>query len=194
MRTALLLGDARVSLDLLTDTKLTITSTTLDGVATTTEVKAPKLDPAKNFTHTITVPERLASLNFRLAAKVDNLSKGGQKQEVSAVWSVDLNGIDKAEQTNSGHLSKFGDAYVYELLGKNGEPLAEQQVVFNFKHRDFNRQENIPLKTDEKGRVALGALVGLENVQAPSPNGRGGNWRLDNYERTVCRHLYVTYG
>ena len=194
VRTALLLGDARVSLDLLTDTKLTITSTTLDGVATTTEVKAPKLDPAKDFTHTITVPERLASLNFRLAAKVENLSKGGQKQEVSAAWSVDLNGIDKSEQTNTGHLSKFGDAYVYELLGKNGEPLAEQQVVFNFKHRDFNRQENIPLKTDEKGRVALGALAGLENVQAPSPNGRGGNWRLDDYERTVPGAIHARAG
>jgi hypothetical protein len=194
VRTALLLGDARVSLDLLTDTKLTITSTTLDGVATTSEVKAPKLDPAKDFTHTITVPERMASLRVMLTGKVDNLSKGGQKQDVSASWGVEVNGIDKTEQTSAGHLSKFGDAYVYELLGKNGEPLAERQVVFNFKHRDFNRQENIPLKTDEKGRIAMGALAGLETVQVNAPDGSYGFRRLDDFKRTWPGAMHAQAG
>ncbi len=194
VRTALLLGDARVSLDLLTDTKLTITSTTLDGVATTSEVKAPKLDPAKDFTHTITVPERLASLRVALTGKVDNLSKGGQKQDVATAWQVQLNGIEKTEQTSAGHLSKFGDAYVYELIGKNGEPLAEQQIVFNFKHRDFNRQENIALKTDEKGRIALGALTGLENVQGQAPNRPPGTWTLNEFGRTWPGAIHARAG
>ena len=61
---------------------LTIASTTLDGITVTNEVKAPKFDPAKAFTHTFTVPERLASLRITLNGKVANLSKGGEKQDV----------------------------------------------------------------------------------------------------------------
>ena len=84
VRTALLLNDAQVSLDLLQNPKLTITSTTLDDVETTSEVPIEKLDPAKVYTHTITVPERLATLTVTLTGQVEKLSKGGEKEDLSA--------------------------------------------------------------------------------------------------------------
>ena len=194
VRAALLLGDAQVSPELLQETKLAITSTTLDGVSTTSEVKAPKLDPAKDFTHTITVPERLASLKVTLTGKVDNLSKGGEKQDLSASQSWPLNGIDTTEATNDGHLSKFGDSYVFELLGKNGEPLADQQIVFDFTHRDFTRMVNAALRTDEKGRVILGALHEISDVQAHTPNGRMGAWPLAESARTWPAFIHANAG
>jgi autotransporter-associated beta strand protein len=194
VRAALLLGDAQVSPELLQETKLAITSTTFDGVSTTAEVKAPKLDAAKDFTHTIQVPERLASLTVTLSGKIDNLSKGGEKQDLSASQSWPLNGIDKTEATNDGHLSQFGDSYVFELLGKNGEPLPDQQVVFDFTHRDFTRQEHVALRTDEKGRVILGALNDLSDVQAHTPNGRVGAWALAESARTWPAFIHANAG
>lgn len=194
VRAGLLLGDAQLAPELLRDPKLTITSTTLDGVSTTAEVKAPKLELAKVFTHTLQVPERLAALTVTLSGKVDNLSKGGEKQDLSASKSWSLNGIDKTEATNDGYLSKFGDNYLFELLGKNGEPLPDQQIVFDFTHRDFNRQEHVPLRTDEKGRVQLGALNELSLVQAHLPNGRTGAWPLAESARTWPAFLHAKAG
>src|SRR5262249_18369023 len=52
IHTALLLGDAQVAPNLLVESVLTIATTTLDGITTASEVKAPKLDPARAFTHT----------------------------------------------------------------------------------------------------------------------------------------------
>jgi hypothetical protein len=52
IRAGLLVNNAQVGLDLLQDTKLTITSTNLDGVKTTSEVKGLKFDAAKVLTHT----------------------------------------------------------------------------------------------------------------------------------------------
>ena len=133
IRAALLINDAQVSLDLLQDAKLTITSTNLDGVATTQEVKGLKFDAAKVLTHTIKVPERLHTLNVTLTGKVDVLTKGGEKQDLSDSEDWKVNEIDKHEQTNDGHLSKFGESYVYELLGKDGEPIADQQIVLQLR-------------------------------------------------------------
>ena len=187
VRTALLLGDAQVSPELLQETKLSITSTTLDGVATTAEVAGPKLDVKKDFTHAFQVPERLASLSVTLTGKVENLSKGGEKQDVAASRTWVLNGIDKTDATNDGHLSKFGGDYVFELLGKNGEALPDQQVVFDLTHRDFAQAEHIALRTDEKGRVMLGALHELSKVLAHLPNGRSGEWPVAVFRADMAR-------
>ncbi|MDD5349659.1 MAG: hypothetical protein PHQ12_05560, partial [Chthoniobacteraceae bacterium] len=136
VRTALWAGEpaegARVPLELLKEPKLTLTSTTLDGISTTQEIPAPKLEAGALFTHEFTVPDRLARLSAVLSGKVEQLTKGGEKRtlEASAAW--ELNGIIKTEQTADGHLSRFGGEYVYEALGRNGEPLADQTVVFEF--------------------------------------------------------------
>jgi autotransporter-associated beta strand protein len=190
----LLLGDAQVSLELLTDAVLTIASTTLDGITVTNEVKAPKFDPAKAFTHSFVVPERLASLRITLHGKVANLSKGGEKQDVNAGANWEVNGIEKTELTSDGHLSKTSDGYIYELLGKNGEPLADQQVVFQLRHRDFQHQVYAPLKTDDRGRIALGALAELREVKARTPNNRERQWDLRDFERTWPTALHAKVG
>ncbi|MEO6738994.1 MAG: hypothetical protein ABIP20_02010, partial [Chthoniobacteraceae bacterium] len=156
VRTALMLGEAHLDPVLLTEPKLTVTSTTLDGISTTREVKDLKLTAGGVLTHSLSVPERLASLTVTLSGKVDILSAGGEKRDVSANHTWTLNGIEKTDAASDGYLSKFGNDYVFELLGRNGEPLADQQAVFTFKHREFARTQSIALRTDEKGRVELG--------------------------------------
>ncbi|MDQ3625074.1 MAG: hypothetical protein M3463_21780, partial [Verrucomicrobiota bacterium] len=194
VRPALRLGGALVPLDLLEETRLIITSTTLDGVSTTSEVNALKLDPARIFAHTITVPERLAQLTVTLSGKVKNLSAGGEENELSAKRTWQLNGIDKTAATNDGYLSRFGNRYVFELLGKNGESLPDQQVLFRFTHRDFSKEEIIPLRTDEKGRIHLGELKDIWKVGAKLPNGRTRTWGLRDSERAWPESIHAKAG
>ena len=194
VRASLLLGDILLPLPLLKDAQLTITSTTLDGIATTQEVKAPVLVADKIFTHTITIPDRLARIDVALSGKVEMLSKGGEKQNLSAGDGWEVNGIVKTEATNDAHLSRFGEGYVFELLGRNGEPITDQQVVFEFTHREFKRHETVALRTDDAGRIALAALPGVRAITAKIPNGRSGGWSLDTIKRTASEGLHGKSG
>jgi hypothetical protein len=194
VRAALMLGESHLDPALIIEPKLTITSTTLDGIATTREVKDLKLSAGSVLTHTLSVPERLAQLTVTLTGKIEVLSAGGQKRDLNASHSWKLNGIDKTDATNDGHLSKFDGNYIYELLGKNGEPVADQQVVLNFRHRGFNNPKPVALKTDEQGRIALGSLPGIVNVQAKIPNGRESSWPLDESERNWSTDLHAAAG
>ena len=184
MRVGLLLGQATVPTALLKEMRLSITLTTLDGVATTSQIPLKDLNPAKDFTFPFTVPERLGSIKTTLTAKVENLSKGGAKDDLVAERTWDLNGIDQTDLVSDGYLSKIGGGYLYQLLGRNGEPMTDQQIVFEFTHRDFQKGLTIPMKTNAKGQVILGVLAGVQSVKAKAPNGRGGDWRLEEFHRT----------
>ena len=136
----------------------------------------------------------MAQLTVTLTGKVEVLSAGGEKRDLGASHTWTLNGIDKTDATNDGHLSKFEGNHVFELLGKNGEPVADQQIVFNISHRGFSRPQMVPLKTDDKGRIALGALPGITLVRAQCPNGRESNWELDDNERTWTSEIHAAAG
>ncbi|MFM7604088.1 MAG: hypothetical protein ACKO8Z_02675, partial [Prosthecobacter sp.] len=194
VRTALMLGETHLAPELLTEPKLTLTTTTHDGISTTREVKDLKLSAGSVLTHTLTVPERLASLSVTLSGKVEVLSAGGTKRDLNASHTWTLNGIDKTEATNDGHLSTFDGSRVFELLGKNGEPVADQMVIFTFKHRDFTRVQTHALKTDDQGRVALGKLDGIEQVSAKAPNGRSSTWPLEEADNTLSTIIQAIEG
>ncbi len=194
IRTALRLGESQLDPRLLSEPKLTITSTTLDGISTTREVKDLALSAGSALKHTLTVPDRLARLTVMLSGKVEVLSAGGEKRVLNASHTWSLNGIAKTDATNDGHLSKFGNDYVYELLGRNGEPVVDQQIVFTFTHRDFTRTESLALRTDEKGRISLGTLAGIRSFAAKAPNGREGRFELGDFARTWSEEIHAKAG
>ncbi|MCE2694245.1 MAG: hypothetical protein LW645_08265 [Verrucomicrobiaceae bacterium] len=194
VRTALMLDETHLAPELLTEPKLTITSTTHDGISTTREVKDLKLSAGSVLTHTLSVPERLASLAVTLSGKVEVLSNGGEKRDLNASHTWTLNGIDKTEATSDGHLSTFDGQRIFELLGKNGEPVADQPIVFTFKHRDFVRVQPHALKTDDQGRVALGKLDGIEQLTAKAPNGRSSSWTLEEADNTLSTIVQAVEG
>ncbi|MDH4451579.1 MAG: hypothetical protein QE570_00170 [Verrucomicrobiota bacterium] len=194
VRTALMLDETHLAPELLTEPKLTITSTTHDGISTTREVKDLKLSAGSVLTHTLSVPERLASLAVTLSGKVEVLSAGGTKRDLNASHTWTLNGIDKTEATSDGHLSTFDGQRIFELLGKNGEPVADQPIVFTFKHRDFVRVQPHALKTDDQGRIALGKLDGIEQLTAKAPNGRSSSWTLEEADNTLSTIVQAVEG
>lgn len=194
VRPDLMIGETHLAPELLIEPKLTITSTTHDGIATTREVKDLKLSAGSVLTHNFTVPERLTMLAVSLTAKVEDLSNGGEKRDVAANHTWELNGIDKTEAVNDGHMSIFDGQHVFELLGKNGESIADQQVIFTFKHREFNRPQTVALRTSDKGRIQLGKLDGIEAITAKIPNGRESTWPLEDADHTFTSVIQIREG
>jgi len=194
LRPALRIGGELLTPSLLEDVRIVITSMTHDGIATTSEVKGPKFSAERLFTHAFRVPDRLSQVRVELFARIPVLTKGGEKQDLSAteVWA--LNGIDQTESTYGGHFARFGVDHVFELLGRNGEPVPDQQVLFSFHRRGFQNPENVALGTDARGRVQLGRLDDIERVSAKAPNEAVAQLVLRDTRRTWPSVLHARSG
>ena len=189
IRTSLSLNGTPSSLSLLEDVKFIITSTDLDGIASSQEIPNFKIFEDRETTHEFQVPARLASISFTLTAKVKKLSAGGQKLDVSAGDSFTLNEIDRTEKVEDLHLLKSAVGYILELRGKTGESRASRPVSFSIKHRDFRHPVGAVLKTDPAGRIALGAMADIATLTASGPEGTSHTWTLrgdaHTYSQTV---------
>lgn len=192
VRTSLLLDQTLLTPELLLEPRLTLTTVTLDGISTISEIPMAQLHAGQVYTHSFRVPERLASVSATVSGKIDLLSRGGEKRHLTASHNWEVNGMDKSDATFSGHLSRFGDHYVFELLGKNGEPIADQQVVFEFHHADFSHVQSIPLRSNEKGQIDLGPLPQLIQVTSKLTNGRELNWELIEFSRKWPGTIHTT--
>lgn len=178
IRPGLTINGTPVSLKLLEDIKLMVTSTDLDGIATSQEVPKFEIFEDREATHEFQVPARLATISFTLTAKVKQISAGGQKIDVAASEAFSLNEIDRTEKIEDLHLVKAAGSYIVELRGKTGESRASRPVVFSIKHRDFRAPVGVVLKTDPAGRIALGNLADIAAVTTTGPQGTAHTWTL----------------
>ncbi|MFO0848489.1 MAG: hypothetical protein U0871_08030 [Gemmataceae bacterium] len=188
IRPGVYLNGRPTSVRLLEEPALRITATDIDGIQTTTEVPNVRLFEDRETTHEVRVPPRLARLDVLLRAKVKSLTTG-QPVELAAGDSFGLNGMVKTDKIEDLHLAKFGSEYVVELLGRTGEPKPDRAVQVSVKHRDFKQPVHATLKTDARGRVALGQLADIVSVTATGPEGTAHTWTLprdqSTYRRTV---------
>ena len=185
VRPRLKLNDQPVSLALLEEPILTITSRDHDGVASSTEVRDLEFNAAGELVHEINVPAGLATLWVNLGGKVRNLSKGEDERLDAGTDIFSVNGIEATAQTHCPLLGRTAAAgYVLDVLGKNGEPVVDQAVELRLWHRHFTDFVNVTLKTDARGRIELGALEGITDLQASGLPGEYGSWKL----RTEARN------
>jgi hypothetical protein len=191
VRPALYLNERPVSVKLLEDVKLRITSRDHNGIATSTEVPEFKLFEDRESVHEFRVPGRLAQLDVVLTAKVKSLSLG-TPIDLAASQSFPLNQIDRTDKIEDLHLAKFGQDYAVELLGRTGEARPDRQVNFALKHRDFKEPVHVSLKTDPRGRVVLGPLADIVSVQATGPEGTNHTWALPLDRHTYRQVLHAT--
>jgi hypothetical protein len=193
VRPGVSLNGKPVSVSVLDDVQLRITSTDLDGIPTSTEVPNFKLFEDRESTHDFRVPPRTANLYVALTAKVKSLSTG-QTIDLATARSFPLNGIDRTDKTEDLHLAKFGPDYVIELLGRTGEAKPDRSVNLQLKHRDFREPVSVSLKTDAKGRVLLGPLPDIVNVTATGPEGLTRTWPLPTDRHTYRQVLHAKAG
>jgi hypothetical protein len=193
VRPALYLNGTPVTLSVLEDVRLLLTSTDHDGVSSTKEVADFKLFEDRESVYEFQAPPRLSSIAFTLQAKVQNLSRN-EKINLAATESFALNEIDRTEKIEDLHFAGIDSRYVVDLRGKTGEPKSDRPVQLTLKHRDFREQVNVTLQTSPQGRIELGPLSGIVSVTATGPEGTSRTWNLLNDEHTYHRSLHGKAG
>ncbi|HKD35397.1 MAG TPA: hypothetical protein VKB78_01310, partial [Pirellulales bacterium] len=168
VRPRLWLNGTPVTRKSLEEVRLLITSTDLDGVASTREAANFKLFDDRETVYEFQVPQRLAKIDFTLKAKIQNQSRN-QKIDLAATQSFSINEIDRSDKTEDLHFTRMDDDYLIELFGKTGESRADRPVQLQFKMRDYTQPVYTSLQTDAHGRVLLGPLPGVVTVTATSP-------------------------
>ncbi|MCO6456975.1 MAG: hypothetical protein J5I93_16875 [Pirellulaceae bacterium] len=181
VRPSLLLNGTPITLSVLEDVRLTLTSVDLDGVSTTKEVDKFELFENRDSFYEFQVPPRLAQITFQLRAKVKNLSQA-QQQDLGVAETFSLNEIDRTDKIDDLHLAWIDGQYVVEVLGKTGEVRRDRPVNFSFKHRDFTEAVNVSLQSDQAGRILLGPLADVALVTATTAEGVSHAWPLGRNE------------
>ncbi|OWK38438.1 hypothetical protein FRUB_07558 [Fimbriiglobus ruber] len=192
VRPCVFLNTTPVSVKLLDDVRLRITSTDLNNISSSIEVPDFKLFEDRESVHEFRVPARLAALNVTLTAKVKSLATG-QPVNLAASQTFALNEIDRTDKIEDLHFARFGDEFVIELLGRTGEAKPDRPVALSLKHRDFKQQVHVTLKSDARGRVVLGPLADIDTVTATGPEGTSHTWSppTDHHTYAAAAHAKV---
>ncbi|MEC7566495.1 MAG: hypothetical protein VX738_12505 [Planctomycetota bacterium] len=181
-----------VGTSVLKDVRLTITSMDLDGVQSTSRVDDFKLHDDEESVHLFRVPQRLKTITFTLSTKVDNLSTG-KTVDLSVSESFSINGIEATEKTADAFLGKVENQYVIDLMGRTGEIRTNRTVQVLLKHQDFVNVVSTTLKSNDQGRIMLGALEKIDYLQVTDTAGVQHRWKLerDRFSYYQARHVAV---
>jgi hypothetical protein len=193
VRPGVYLNNQPVSVRLLEEVKLRITSVDHDGIPTSVEIPNFKLYEDRESLHEFRVPPRLGKLTVQLEAKVQSLSLN-KKLDLAAAETFTLNQIDLTDKIDDLHLAKFGGDWVLELLGRTGEAEPDRVVQVTLKQRDFKQVVTGVLKSDAQGRVHLGPLTEIVNLKARGPSGIEHNWTLPVDSHTYRSILHAQAG
>ncbi len=193
VRPGLTVNGTPVTLSVLENTRLRITSTDLDGIASTQEIANFALHEDRDSTHEIQVPPRLARLDVALLAQVKSLTQN-KTLDLETSDAFELNGIDRTAATEDAHLTRADGGYWLEILGKTGEPEVDRPIMVSLKHREFRQPVQVALKTDAAGRIQLGKLTGIDSVQANLPQGTSQSWTLTSDRQTYAGSVHGVEG
>ena len=182
-----------VDVSLLEEVTLTIASTNLDGTNSTVVQPDFKLTPHREATFEFAVPDRLQSLNFTLEAKVKSLITG-EKISLTTQGQTVTNSLDRSLLTTDLYFSRLGENYYLQILGRTGEPRAEQIVEMQFRRTEFSEPLGVQAKTDAKGSILLGSLVGIWSIEAKFGAGQQRNFLLPKDQFTAPANLHVAQG
>ncbi|MFS8066755.1 MAG: hypothetical protein ACMG6S_10320, partial [Byssovorax sp.] len=149
---------------LLEEPRVEITVTDLGGVSTTRVEPVALRDDAEAVVE-IRVPEDTVHLGVRLRGQV-RVASTQQLLDLEDGAEAEINLVHRSAQTEVMHLATTEAGHVLHLLGKSGEPRPGRAIALSFKHAAVTFEVAITLSTDERGRIELGPLPGVERVRA----------------------------
>jgi hypothetical protein len=190
VRPTLTMNGSPVDLRLLEEVKLTILSTTQDGVNSSSVKDKLKLTEGKEITAEFNVPERLKGLHFTLECQVRHVLTGA-KTPLSASSHMELNQLDVTEVTSDVFLSSVAGEYELQELGRTGEPRSERAVNLKLWRAEFAQPVELSLKTDAAGGVHLGPLEGIEHFSATLASGVTHTWYLPEDQATAPGNIHL---
>ena len=116
----------------------------------------------KEFSFDFQVPPKLKSVNFELSGEIK--PKTRDKIEVlkfsqNYLFNRRFEYDTLIKKNNNGN-------YIIHLLGKNGEPKKNHQVELRLEHKNQQiNQDSILMETDLEGKLDLGTLTDVRNIQ-----------------------------
>lgn len=193
VRAGLKVNGTPTTLSVLEDVTLTISSMDIDGTQSNSIVSDFLLREAEETVHLFRVPQRLKTIQFVLSGNVKNLSTG-KTDRVSASTSYNINGIDQTEKIVNMFLGRTGKQYVVDMLGKSGEARVGRTIRVTLKHQNFIETVTTVLATDDKGRIVLGDLAGVESITVVSAAGVQEKWNLVDDASTFYQSRHAAVG
>ena len=183
-----------ISLSRLSKVSLVLVSTDLDGVSTTDTIPDFAIASDRESTHEIRVPNRLSELSVQLRATVKVASQGQSEVVLSAGDTFQVNGQLRSDRVDDLYLSSVNGKYLLEVLGRSGEPHAEQNINLTVRRPNFKNSRNVTLKTDKFGGINLGALDGIVGIAAKTADNHNRTWQLSSARRTNPGLLQTSAG
>lgn len=170
IRPLLKVQGAKVSLGLLERPTVRVAMTDLDGVDS--EVELPvELARARELEVRFEVPWRLASLEISLAATVRSVTEQREVELEALAGRVEVHSRAGEAAIEDTHFALTGGGLLALALGRNGERRAGRPLVLRARHQQVDAVISTTLQTDGDGRVRLGALSGLKQLEARGPGG-----------------------
>ncbi|MEK7952765.1 hypothetical protein [Luteolibacter soli] len=142
---------------------------TLNGGITTERVIGGDLKLTPKMFVPFQVPADATSLKLRLTGTVTPRD-GADPIPLTAEHSYAMNGILGTGRIAAAFFTRDTDGHRVELRGRNGEPLASRPLNFEFKHRNHLETIKLALRSDDRGRVALGKLADIAEVRVTGPD------------------------
>lgn len=122
------------------------------------------------------MPDDVAAVTIHVRGKVELISEQRQIDVAGSLYA-DLAQMHAGPHVDALYLAATDAGYVLSALGKSGEAKAGQRIPMWFVHRWARTQQTVSLDTDERGRIELGALAGVESLQAMAEGTQHG-WQL----------------
>ena len=135
-------------------------------------------DDNKEYEFEVLIPPMMKSMIFRFDCEVQINNKGDK---------IKLNHVQNSNFTSCNDriflplFHKVGKKYIYEYLGRNGENITSKagtNINLRINTYNFLRQIDVSLQYDKLGRLNLGELKNVKNI-----NIEGINYDLDEYSK-----------
>ncbi len=192
LRPSVRLGGVPVSPHVLENVKVTVKSTTLDNVEAERVYEDVKFVAQRDTPLVFLSPNRVANIEVNVTATIKDAR--GKDQSYAASQRFRINEIDASDKIEDVHLTKMGDEYILQLLGKTGEARPHRSVRVELRHRDFTEEVRLSLATDESGVISLGALDGITTIEATGPNTASKSWSIQQDRHTARRSVHALEG
>ncbi|MAB89974.1 MAG: hypothetical protein CMJ90_11005 [Planctomycetes bacterium] len=191
IRPTLVLNGRTVSLELLEDPKLTLKYINQDGIVSVVEVGDLELQSDREAVQEIRVPDDLAQFTAQLRGRVKSLTAGKPVDVSSKLAIFKVNRIEETALTSCPLLVRTPDGHAIDIRGKNGEPNADHALQLTLRHRDFSDSVTVTLKSDQDGRIHLGALQDITSISVSGLPNWCRTWELTSVDRTYPSRIHA---
>ena len=196
LRPELRLAGAPVSLRALEDVRVTIRTVSESGINAEKTYDDVQLQEHEDTPLGFRVPHQLVAVEVTVTANVTDAHN--RTHALSDTHEVAVNGIDRTTVIEDVHLTRLGNEYVLQVLGKSGEPKPYRPIRVELTHGDFKTPIAVDLSTDASGVVRLGMLPDIVRLAVPKAGSdqhfRAKHWPILRDRRTHPRIIHGQVG